>query len=150
LRLRIGDIVKALVAGAASGGLTTGMETYLVMFVFGPFGLNPPPTPATIAQAIIIGLSIIPVATVVAGLVFMIGLAIVGLPAWAALHALGFRSRWFAVLAGSVLAPAPIWAGGSWEVGAPAFSWVLLGLVLPGAVAGWTLHRIAYGGPKPA
>jgi len=143
-----GDIVKALVAGAASGGLTTGIETYLVMFVFGPFALSPQPPTATIVEAVTSGLSIIPVATVVAGLAFMIGLAIVGLPAWAALHALRLRSRWIAALA-AVLAPASIWVGGSWEAGVPAFNWVLLGLVLPGAVAGWTLHRVAYGGQKP-
>ena len=140
-----GDVVKALVAGAASGGLTTGIETYLVMFVFGPFALNPQPPTATIVEAVISGLSIIPVATVVAGLAFLIGLAIVGLPAWAALHALRLRSRWLAALVGSVLAPASIWVGGSWGAGAPTFNWVLLGLVLPGAVAGWTVHRVAYG-----
>lgn len=148
MRPPIGDIVKALVAGAASGGLTTGLETYLVMFVFGPFALNPPPTTATIVETFISGLSIIPVATVIAGLAFMIGLAIVGLPAWAALHALRLRSRWFAALAGSILAPASIWVSGSWEAGPPTFNHFLLGLVLPGAVAGWTLHRVAYRGRK--
>lgn len=148
MRPPIGDIVKALVAGAASGGLTTGIETYLVMFVFGPFTLNPPPTLAMIAQSIIIGLSIIPVATVVAGLAFMVGLVVVGLPAWAVLYAVRLRSRWPAALVGSILAPASIWVGGSWEAGAPAFNYVLLGLILPGAVAGWTLHRVAYGPAK--
>lgn len=149
MRPSIGDIVKALVAGAASGGLTTGIETYLVMFVFGPFALSPQPPTATIVAAVTSGLPIIPFATVVAGLAFMIGLAIVGLPVWAALHVLRLRSRWIAALAGAVLAPASIWVGGSWEAGVPAFNSVLLGLVLPGAVAGWTLHRVAYGGQKP-
>lgn len=148
MRPSIGDIVKALVAGAASGGLTTGIETWLVMFVFGPFTLNPPPTLATIAQAIVIGLSIIPVAAVIAGLTFLIGLVVIGIPAWAALHAVRLRSRWTAIIAGAILAPASVWVGGPWDVAASNFSWIPLGLILPGAVAGWTVHRLAYGGMK--
>ncbi len=150
MRPSIGDILKGLGVGAASGGLATGIETYLVMFVVGPFTLNPPPTLATIAQAIVVGLAIIPVAAVVAGLTFLVGLVVVGIPAWAALHAVRLRSRWAAAIAGAMLAPASVWACGPWDVTASNFSWVPLGLVLPGAVAGWTVHRLAYGASKPS
>ncbi len=146
MKPRTGAVFKGLAMGAAAGGLATGVETYLLVVVFGWVGTNPPPSPAAILEATVIGLPLIPVATVVAGLAFIIGLVVVGLPVWAALHALRLRSRWIAVIAGAVLAPASVWVSVPWSAGAPAFSWVLLGLVVPGSVAGWTLHRFAYSG----
>ena len=144
-------VLKGFLAGAAAGGLTTGVEVYLAIAVFGWFGAGPPPPTIEVLEAAIVGLPVIPFAAMIASLAFLVGLVIVGLPMWLALNALGLRARWIAVVAGSVLAPASLWVmERSWEDGGSGLSSLLVGLVLSGAVAGWTLHRVAYGGRKPS
>jgi hypothetical protein len=82
----------------------------------------------------------------IAAIGFFVGLLFVGIPVWAGLVAFRRTSRGAAVAAGAALAAlagvgiARSAAGdfqGAWMVA--AF------LVLPGAFAGWTLHRVAYG-----
>lgn len=78
------------------------------------------------------------------------GLIVVGLPGWAALHALGWRSRWAGAGFGGV-APLVV----SWMLGLglnPSLAdepWGLLPiaglLALIGAVVGWVAARAAYG-----
>jgi hypothetical protein len=138
---------KAVALAAVAGGLATGLEVYLVTVNFGWVGAPPPPAEALV-EAALIGTSLIPFVALAAGFVFAIGLAVVGLPMWAALHHAGARSRWAAILAGgglSMLVGAALLtvlnqARLGWdETRLSAF------LILPGAIAGWTLHRVAYG-----
>lgn len=79
------------------------------------------------------------VAWALAAIVFCIGLLFIGLPVWAGLDRLGWMSPGVAVVAGAALA--------TLIGGAIGGLWFALFLLLPGAVAGWTLHRIAYGKP---
>lgn len=79
--------------------------------------------------------------------VFLVGLLVVGAPVWLIIGATQVRSRLVATLVGAVLAGVTaaiilmlfgLMAGGAPAIGAAA-------LTLPGAAAGWTLHRVAYG-----
>ena len=94
------------------------------------------------------GLWITPVAFLYAFVVFIAGLVVIGTPVWLVLAKLGRTTRTDAVLAGAALcflaAVALLLAAGepgmAWEPWALAAS-----LAIPGAAAGWTLHRVAYG-----
>lgn len=79
--------------------------------------------------------------------VFVIGFFGVGWPVWAMLHRLGLTSPWVAAGAGAVGVTA---AGTSVliAVGAGVTS-LVLAFLMPGAVAGLTVWRVAYGRPKP-
>jgi hypothetical protein len=77
---------------------------------------------------------------------FLIGLMLIGAPLWAAFERLQIRSRAAAILAGVLLAPSafvlitlPLQGpeGPAWDMSVM--------MILPGALAGWTLHRVAYG-----
>ena len=94
------------------------------------------------------GLWITPVAFLYALVVFLVGLIVIGTPAWLVLLRLGRTTRRDAVIAGATLCtvagaviilamgePAPAWE--PWALAAT--------LAIPGAAAGWTLHRVAYG-----
>lgn len=94
------------------------------------------------------GTWILPAATIYAFVVYMAGLIVIGTPAWLVLSRMGRNSRPNAVLAGAVLSAI---AGGIFilAAGEPATAWepwaVIASLAIPGAAAGWTLHRVAYG-----
>lgn len=83
-------------------------------------------------------------------LIIFVVLLVVGCPVWWALHLIGVRSRVAATVSGAVVAlalgfvvAAALLLVTPWAAGfAP---WVLAFLSLPGAMAGWTLHRVAYG-----
>lgn len=82
----------------------------------------------------------------IAALGFFIGLLFIGIPAWAALAALRWTSRRAAVAAGAVLAAlAGVGIASLDARNLPGLWMVAAFFVLPGAVAGWTLHRVAYG-----
>lgn len=151
MNLSVGAGLRGIAQGALAGGLATAVEIYLVVIVFGWIGAPRPPPPMEVLTAAVIGLPLVPFVTIIASLAFVVGLGVVGLPLWAAFHALRLRSRWLAAIAGAFLASASIWVlDQPWEVGGTGFSWPLLGLVLPGGIAGWTLHRAAYGrDPNP-
>ena len=87
------------------------------------------------------GLLVFVVTWLVAGFGFFIGLLFIGLPAWAGIDKLGWMSPGAAVAAGSGLSA--LIAGLFGGPLSAAF------LVLPGAAAGWMLHRVAYGGRVP-
>ncbi len=94
------------------------------------------------------GLWVVPVAAIYAFCIFLAGLAVVGTPTWLVLARAGRRSRRHAVGAGvllSVLTGAAVLLA----AGEPATAWepwiFAASLSVPGAAAGWTLHRIAYG-----
>jgi len=94
------------------------------------------------------GLWIAPVAWIYAALVYLVGLAVVGTPAWLMMSRQGRRSRRDATIVGAALSAlaglAILFLTGqlptAWE------PWALAGsLTIPGMVAGWVLHRVAYG-----
>ena len=97
---------------------------------------------------ILAGLWITPAAFLYAFVVFLVGLVVIGTPGWLLLARLGRTARGDATLAGSILCFAAgvifVFAAGeplgAWEPWALAAS-----LAIPGAAAGWTLHRVAYG-----
>jgi hypothetical protein len=97
---------------------------------------------------ILAGLWITPVAFLYAFVVFLVGLAVIGTPVWLLLFRMGRTKRRDAVLAGTVLC---VLAGAASiaAVGEPMASWepwaLAASLAVPGAAAGWTLHRVAYG-----
>ena len=139
-------VALGLIGGAAAGGGAVAVEAYLLLAVFGWVG-GPAPTPEVFVQALIFGFGLIVYIGPIAGVVFAIGLVIVGLPAWALLHALQWRSRRAAMAAGALLAAATTGvltlANNASSVGSAGLFALLL--FMPGAAAGWALHRISYG-----
>ena len=93
---------------------------------------------ASIGTVIWSGLLVFAVVWVVAALVFLVGLLFVGLPVWMGLDRLGWMSPVLAPGAGTALSA--LAAGRFGGLPSAAF------LLLPGAAAGWTLHRVAYAG----
>ncbi|MCA3699868.1 hypothetical protein [Brevundimonas sp.] len=94
------------------------------------------------------GAWVLPVATIYAFVVYLVGLVVIGTPVWLVLVRIGRTTRRDAVIAGGTLCtvagaviilamgePAPAWE--PWALAAT--------LAIPGAAAGWTLHRVAYG-----
>jgi hypothetical protein len=94
------------------------------------------------------GTWILPAATIYAFVTFMAGLIVIGTPAWLVLSRMGRTSRQDALMAGAALSAL---AGGVFilAAGEPATAWepwaFVASLTIPGAAAGWTLHRAAYG-----
>jgi hypothetical protein len=146
-KLKFGQIGLALVLAAITGGIAVGLELWAGMMIAALAG-----GPAAVAQAAIMGLMIGLGGILYAAVAFGIGLVLIGGPAWLALHGLGARRRWAAVLTGAVLATAPaviflaVVAGEQDDWGAMPLAAFL---ILPGAAAGWVLHRIAYGRTPP-
>lgn len=131
----------AIIAAGFVGAGTCGLQLVGLLFV------QEPNDPASLMAA---GPAYAILGFIVALIPFSLGVWMVGLPAWMILHRVGWTSRLHALLSGAVLAGAAgailsALTGGS-PIEAGAF------LLLPGAIAGWTLHRIAYGkaGPSPA
>lgn len=94
------------------------------------------------------GLWILPAATIYAFAVFTAGLLVLGTPVWLLLVRLGRNSRRDAVITGAFLSMLPVLAFVV-AAGEPVRAWqpwaFILSIAIPGAVAGWTLHRVAYG-----
>ncbi len=140
----------ALVAAALAGGATTSLIVVpglLILSLVGGESVEP----------LVVGLFLLLVAAV-ASVAFVVGLLIIGAPVWAVMHWRGLRERKHAKAAGAVLAAGVMLAAGVVSalsqlsglqglVGGLIFAILM---VLPGAVVGWTLHRVAYGGSKPA
>lgn len=91
------------------------------------------------------GLLVFLIAWLIAAIGFGIGLLLIGVPAWAGLNRLGWMSQGAAMVSGAVLAalvgglPGLMGAGLGGGLQSAAF------MLLPGALAGWTLHHVAYG-----
>lgn len=138
-------VARGVIAGAAAGGASVAVESWLILVVFGWVGRSPP-APDAFLEALTFGLGFIVYVAPVAGVVFAIGLVVAGLPAWAVLHALRWRSRGAAMAAGALLAAtaAGVLTLASDGSGVSAGVFALL-LLLPGAAAGWALHRTSYG-----
>jgi hypothetical protein len=96
------------------------------------------------------GLFVFMVTWLVAAIGFGLGLLLIGIPVWAALIKLGWMSEGVATAAGAVLAALAGGLLGSLASGLGSALQPAVFMLLPGAAAGWTLHRVAYGGRKPA
>ncbi|OYX58096.1 MAG: hypothetical protein B7Y86_03555 [Brevundimonas subvibrioides] len=94
------------------------------------------------------GLWIAPVAWIYAMVVYLVGLLVIGTPVWLIMARQSRDARRHAVLAGAILSAL---AGAIilFLLGEPPVAWepwaFAASLAIPGAVAGWTLHRVAYG-----
>lgn len=121
---------------AFRAAVATGATACSVEFLLMTGGLSG--TGASIQTVVTTGLTLFVITWLVAAAVFSIGLVLIGLPTWMGLEKLGWVSPGSAAASGSFLAA--VVAG---LFGGP-FSAAFL--VLPGAAAGWMLHRVAYGG----
>lgn len=83
-------------------------------------------------------------AFILGAVVFSVGLALVGFPAWVLLRRYRLESPRWAVAAGFVLAPAPGLVLGMLSGNGPDLSFGELLLALAGAAVGWVIWRIAY------
>ena len=149
MNLSMDRALSALIGAALAGGLAT--ATGILVAMAAPTLAYGPPSVGDVLTVVFMGAIMVAMLAIYTSFVFAVGLFLLGLPAWAVLHRLGWRGRRTAVVAGAVLAGAA--AGGlalalNGPVGGSAgfAAW----MVLPGAVAGWTLHRIAYGKTRRA
>jgi hypothetical protein len=119
----------------------------LVTVEFGLLALTES-VPSGIAE-LAAGLWVLPVAWVYAFVVFLVGLLFVGTPVWFLMAALKRDSRTHALLTGAILSALAgflimqLFSGGMIWIWWPLI--YAAALAVPGAAAGWTLHRIAYG-----
>ena len=128
------DAPMALLAGAAAGATICAIQFMIV--VGGLAGGSVAAEAST--EAVLWGCAFVLIAWLVAALGFFIGLLFIGLPVWAGFDRLGWTSAGAAIGAGAVLSA--LVAG---LLGGPLSAGFLL---LPGAAAGWGLHRVAYAG----
>lgn len=136
-----------LIAAAAVGGLATGAELAIIQLAMTAIA-GVPVSLVGLTLDILLALWMTLMVGLFAALAFAIGLVVVGLPAWAVLFRFGFRARAVSILAGGVL------SGIAAAMLSLAFGydgvWFAVFMILPGGAAGWTLHRVAYGGGKPS
>lgn len=123
--IRFPDVLAGTVAGAAAGGAIMSAEILLWT--------------GNVFVALYAGF--------LASIVFFIAIVFVGGPAWFLLHRANLRDRWIATLSGAVLSgtTATVVAGFSIDWSQDVVIANGLPVALGGAVAGWTLHRVAYG-----
>lgn len=135
-----GSVAAALVAAALVGGVAASGVMTLVLLLLWLLGNGSGAAPQGVFLVLILGGAL-------AAAVFMIGLLVVGAPAWAVMHVRGLRSRKHAVTAGAVLTAGAVFALSalSGPQGAVGGLFAALVMTAPGAAAGWVLHRIAYG-----
>jgi len=116
-------------------GGATGCSIQFVLMTGGLTGAG-----ASLGTVLWSGAVVFIVAWLVAAFGFFIGLLFVGLPVWAGFEKLGWVSPGVAVVAGAALAALAAGLFG----GLPSAAFLLL----PGAAAGWMLHRAAYAGRR--
>lgn len=105
---------------------------------------------ASIGTVVWFGLFVFMVTWLVAAIGFGLGLLLIGVPVWAALVKLGWMSEGVATAAGAILVALASGLLGSIGTGLDSALQSAVFMLIPGAVAGWTLHRVAYGGRKPS
>lgn len=109
--LRAGRVLKALSLGALSGGMLT--STIIVV----PGLIVSLITPEVDGPGLMPGVLLVLLVAVVAALVFCAGLLMVAAPAWWALHRLGYRGVWHAVIMGASLASAIFFSVATYQHG---------------------------------
>ena len=135
-------IIVAFLAAALTGSFALSIEAAVLLAVEG-LGAGFLGPVVVLVQAVVVALT----GVFVVAPVFLIGLVLVGGPAWLIIAATQIRSRTAAtvmgaglagLVAGGILLAFGFVAGGGFAFGGAV-------LLIPGAVAGWTLHRVAYG-----
>lgn len=142
---RMHRALLGLTAAAAVGGMATGVELGIIQLTMTVIA-GAPISLFDMTLEILLALWMALIFGLFAALAFAIGLLLVGLPAWAVLFRFGFRTRAVSIVAGGVLGGITA-AMLSLAVGVDGV-WFTVIMILPGAVAGWTLHRVAYGLPN--
>lgn len=137
------DTSNAFLAAVAAGATVCSVQ--FLLMTGGLTGAGAP-----VGTVLWFGLVVFLVTWLVAAFGFVIGLLLIGLPVWAGLSALGRTSRGAAIAAGALLAALAGGLLGSMGMGLNGGLRSTAFMFIPGAVAGWTLHRIAYGGSKSA
>ena len=135
------DSSNAFLAAVAAGATACSVE--FMLMTGGLAGADAP-----VGTVLWFGLFVFLITWLVAAFGFVLGFLLVGLPAWAGLSALGWMSRGAAVAAGGLLAGLAGGLLGSMGTGLDGGLSSAAFMLVPGAVAGWTLHRVAYGGSK--
>jgi hypothetical protein len=138
-----GSVAMAYPAAAASGATLAVLE-------FAAFSLT-----QALSERLSAGLTVLAsewwvlaVAWVYAFVAIIIGLLVIGTPVWLAMAGLERDRRHHAVLGGAMLAGLAgflilqMFTGDVWSWGPAVYG---AGLAIPGGVAGWVLHRVAYG-----
>lgn len=144
------DVTIAVLAASATGGAVVAVET-TAAFVVTSLGASGRSSSFADEVGLLLGLA--GMTALFAGVVFAVGLTVIGLPSWAVLRRLGLLGRMSATVAGAVLAAttaaALVLAADDWRVGSTgtwvAAAWALAALLLPGAAAGWMFHKAVQG-----
>ena len=139
--------VKGLVSVALAYPAAAAVGAALVAVGFGLLALTESFS-SSIAE-LAAGWWVLPITWVYAFAVFLVGLLFVGTPVWLLMAALKRDSRTHALLTGAILSALAGFLIMQLFSDETARSWLPLAyaaaLVIPGAAAGWTLHRVAYG-----
>jgi hypothetical protein len=141
--MKVKGIISVLLAYPAAAAVGAA----LVVVEFGLLALTES-GPSGIAE-LAAGWWVLPVAWVYAFPVFLVGLLFVGTPVWLLMAGLKRDSRTHALLTGAILSALAgflimqRFSGETALSGGPFI--YAAALVIPGAAAGWTLHRVAYG-----
>lgn len=136
--------VRAVFAAAAIGGGVVGLEAAALVawqsLVAGDGGNG-----LLMAPVYLLG------AWMMFAPMFLVGLVVVGAPVWWMMENAGMRSARVATALGALLAggAAILVIAALGVLSAPAFLFCAA-FAPPGAAAGWTLHRVAYGPMDPA
>jgi hypothetical protein len=135
--------VRAVFAAAAIGGGLVGLEA-TALFVWQSVATGE--AGSGLIMAPFYGL----VAWMMFAPMFLIGLVVLGAPVWWAMENAGIRSARAATAMGTLLTgAAAILVLAALGVMSPGALWFCAAFAPPGAAAGWTLHRVAYGPAKP-
>ena len=133
--------IRAVLAAAGAGGGVIGVEAAL-------FAMWNALASGDGSTALIMGLNYLLFVPMMFAPLFLIGLAVVGAPMWAVLDGTAANSRRAAVLAGSLMsAAAAAIVLAALGVLSPDALWFCAAFAPAGGVAGWVLHRVAYGRP---
>jgi hypothetical protein len=132
------DASNAFMAAVAAGATVCAVQFLLMTGGFAGAG-------APVSTVLWAGLALFLITWFVAAFGFVMGLMLIGIPVWAGLSRLGWMSPASAVASGAILSTL-VAGGASFFTSDLAGSLVPAAfLLLPGAAAGFALHRMAYG-----
>lgn len=136
MALSVGRIVLAFLAAATVAAIFVGLEFWAFMVVSTLMS-------DTDLTLLFMSFSLGALAFIFAWPAFLIGLALIGGPAWWALHRVGQTSAFAAMSLGAVAAPL-VGLILSADNGFDVWIWNGIALILPGGLAGLTARSVAY------